>query len=393
MEAGRRFCTATALLLAFSGRAACAQSAPKPRPAQVSIDPRLELLGVVQRLAGRSVVAPDDVAYAREVDRYFGPWRDHPAVRLYAEIAADDWDPLGVILLYYSPPPELALKDPEARVPYLDAESQQLRALRFLRELRAFAEASDFAGFYRSHAPLYLRAENAAREELTHAYPVPPEQVLSRYLGVDLSMRRHYALSLLYNPRLRNSFIVPYPDPAMLGDYSGGFDVYTLGLFLDGRPRRDNRNISLFEVPSREIWQEPAFVFVEPALYWFERIWVPDRASFYGAATASCRDSGVDCVKDALVAALLSRLDRQEPLPDARRRGLAAALGARLKEYESQRARYPTLWDFMPRLMSVFSEQSSGRSFSPAGGARPLASPRSVDDFFTKSGRATLEAR
>jgi len=74
---------ASAAVLAL-GLAAPALAAPP----EVSVDPRFELLGVVQRLAGASREGADTAAYVRAIDRRFAPFKGHPAVALYRGMAS-----------------------------------------------------------------------------------------------------------------------------------------------------------------------------------------------------------------------------------------------------------------------------------------------------------------
>ncbi len=345
---------------------------------------------MVQRLAGREAFAPEDADYARAVDERFGRWRGHPAVKLYADLAAGPSDPLGVILLHFSNPPELALKEPEAAVPFADTERGGELALSFIIQLRDFAAASDFAGFFRENRPRYGRVESAARAELG---PLDPEAAFGRYAGIDLQVRRHYALSLLYGPRLRNSFIIPYPNVATLGAHDGPFDVWTMFQYFSGKAARDRAGFAAFKVPSPELWQESLFVFVEPALYYFENLHPFEPSTFYGPEIAPGPGARLDCVKSGVVAALLQRQGAGGPPPPVVKPDYAGALRARLLEYESARDKYPTLWEFLPRLLSVYSELSSGR---PA--PNPLASvkvpdPRKTSDFFSPPMLSLVEAR
>ena len=344
------------------------------------VDPRIELLGVVQRLAGREAFPPEDAEYARLVDDRFGRWRGHPAVRLYAELAAGPFDPTGVVLLHYSDPPELTLKDPSIPVPFADDERGGERVLSLVWQLRDFAARSGFLEFFRQQRPRYGGVEAAARAELGS---LDPEAAISRYTGLELQARRHYALSLLYSPRLRNSFIIPYPDVATLGRHDGSFDVWTIFQYFPGKTARARAGAAAFAVPSTELWQESLFVFVEPALYYFENLRPFDPAAFYGPEAAVCRGDRLNCVKSALVAALLDRLHAGGPPHPVVKPDYEGALSASLKEYEVARARYPTLWDFLPRLLSVYSEAAGGRpAVNPLTGAQ-IPSPRKTSDFFS----------
>ncbi|MDQ1257259.1 MAG: hypothetical protein QG656_1862, partial [Candidatus Hydrogenedentes bacterium] len=68
--------------------AAYAEEVDKAVPFEVSVDPRVELMSILFRLAGNPEYNASEVrSYTRLVDRQFGPWRDHRAVRLAAQLA------------------------------------------------------------------------------------------------------------------------------------------------------------------------------------------------------------------------------------------------------------------------------------------------------------------
>lgn len=60
-------------------------AATRPPSLRVTVDPRIELLAVVQLLSGYRFLTRYDVSYKRDVIEYFSPHKNHPAVRLFAE--------------------------------------------------------------------------------------------------------------------------------------------------------------------------------------------------------------------------------------------------------------------------------------------------------------------
>jgi hypothetical protein len=58
---------------------------------RVGVDPRIELFSIVFRLAGNNEYTQGRVpSYLDAIDRYFAPYRDHPAVKLARELAETD---------------------------------------------------------------------------------------------------------------------------------------------------------------------------------------------------------------------------------------------------------------------------------------------------------------
>lgn len=365
MRAGR-----WALLLALSAATASAA------PVDVAVDPRVELLAVVRQLAGRGAPQSATGDYAARVEARFARFRSHPAVALYRDLALNPAraEAAASLPLYYGPPPELALKDPDADIHYVAGPGDAEQMQRLLHELRSFARESSFMAFFRDNRAFYAGLAERARRPLGKIEPV---SVLERYLGISLSSRLHYYLTTLNADT--HAFIVPYPlPPANAG--AKNFDVYTQSPDLLGGSF------------SNAVWHEPLYVFVDPAFYYFEKLNVPDPEAFYGEKMARCRAVSPDCVKNAAVAALLRRLNLAAGVPALAVSAAAAAgesdprlvdaLAERLLEYESRRDLYPTLWDFLPRWFAVYEEFAFPGRAPRALAVPPQPKPRAASDFF-----------
>lgn len=345
----------------------------------LSVDPRFELLGVVRQLSGHGREDDGSAEYRRRVEKRFGAFRGHPAVALYADLASSRAreEAAATILIYYTNPPKLALKDQNADIHYVGGPDEAEVMQRFLQELRNFARDSGFEDFYRDNGGFYGKLEDSARKSLGGVDPVAS---IESYLGLSLSSRSHYIL--MPSPAETHSFIVPYPlPPANAGAET--FEVFTMSPDLGG------------EAFSNGVWHEPLFVFIDPSFYYFEKLNIPVPADFYGEEVARCRAVSPDCVKSFAVSALIEHLNRKAGLPRNSGAGhdaaapiesrLIKALSGRLDEYDAHRDRYPTLWYFYPRWFSVFEEEAF-----PGRAPRALAVPAKpkilkAADFFKPS--------
>jgi hypothetical protein len=129
-------------------------------PVQVSVDPRVELMSIVFRLAGNPEYNKGCVvSYLNDIEKHFGPYRNHPAV----QTASDLTKTRGVS---YDAPMSLAIHITDTnslneRVPFdphpvgLDGRWQLDEVRDFLAKLRQFAKESDFEDFIRAHQALY----------------------------------------------------------------------------------------------------------------------------------------------------------------------------------------------------------------------------------------------
>lgn len=126
------------------------------------VDERVELLSVVFRLAGNPEYNMNTLpAYSADIDRYFGPYGDHPAVKLARTLAEKNgayFDAVMSMAISLSPPPELEpLVAFTPDVP--DRRWGLANAEKFLPLLRDFYRDSKFAGFYAAHQTMYRTAE------------------------------------------------------------------------------------------------------------------------------------------------------------------------------------------------------------------------------------------
>jgi hypothetical protein len=356
----------------------------------ITTDPRVELLGVVQWLSGERPDLPADEFFAAEVKKRFAPFAGHPAVARYREAARKHGssDGTGIDILYYGAPPELARRATRDAPPYLQDPDDSARFDALLTDLRDFAKKSKFSDFYAEHRKDYARVAAAAAAEYGTS---DPTAVLEKYVGMPLDSRARWYVSPLYVPSHRNAYISPYPDPRTSPDPGPEpFEVTTLVAYVTGQGPAGE---VVTQRHRAALWQEPLFVLMDPALRAFDAARGGDLAGYYGAAVAECRgNNGPDCAENWIIAALCARLDvaafgATTNMPDGRdprREAYAAALAARLEEYEGDRKRWPTLWDFFPRLMSVFPEKA-GLKAPPAP---KLPKLRSVKDLFPGPAKA-----
>ncbi len=363
-------------------------AAPAAASSRYVSDPRVELLGVVQYLSGARPARPLDEAYRLAVEAYFAPYRGHPAVARWREglkaassmmipaAKADDAgeDGRGVAILYFTDPPELATR-PGKKPPHPRDAAEAARWRSLLAALRDFAKKSDFMRFYAERRSDYKRVGAAVAAQFGVKDPLDAVQ---RYVGLPLQTDARWIVSPLFVPGGRDADIMPYPDPSALPDPGKeDFEATTLVPAQESSATPRSRP---------ELWREPLSVFLGPALSAFDEARGGAPGAYYGPTVAACRVRGSDCAKDWLAAALSARLDAAafgasagpRDTGDARRDEYAAALAERLEEYEKDRRKWRTLWDFMPRLMSVFPEKAGLKTDS----APSLPPVKRVKDLF-----------
>lgn len=150
----------------------------KPRPTgldpriTVAVDPRVELLCVVSRLAGYPEYGkPPSTAYGRDVDTHFARWREHPAVvtarALRAEHGIGYNAPMG--LAVYLDAAFIPIRPLTAPLPELDERWNQVDLEAYVAQLQDFAQVTGFAAFLAAHRELHAAVEAEVRRALDGA--------------------------------------------------------------------------------------------------------------------------------------------------------------------------------------------------------------------------------
>jgi len=329
--------------------AAPAPLVASPTPIEVSVDARIELLAVVQTLAGDEQLGTADLDYRREVLERFAPWRSHPAVTLFARMAREGFtrDAPPAVMLRLSEPPDLELRAPFSV--YVETRAGgRARLFAFLDSLRDFAASSRFAEFHAAHERAFGGLVAGARRALRSTRVVAP---LEDYFGV-----REHGYHLILSPLMQaGGYAAEVERPP------GIVDCYAI-LGPAGGARGQPR---FWDPDALEalLWHEFSHVFVgnlpadcratiaaDSAL--FEPLRARMLAQGYGRWEVCADEHLVRAVGVRLVARLAGAhaadraLDQQLRLDFVYLPRLLAAL----QRYERERGRFHALGDFCPDL-------------------------------------------
>jgi hypothetical protein len=163
--------TATLMAGMLTGCVARMHTPAAPAVAQldafdVRVDPRIELLAIIFRLAGAQEYSMRSLPrYAAAIDTFFAPYREHGAVREAARLRAAgiSHDAVMSLAVHLTDLPDLA-----ERVPLegsaLDRRWDPSAARAFLQQVRAFARDADVETFFtRQQAEVYAVAMRRMR--------------------------------------------------------------------------------------------------------------------------------------------------------------------------------------------------------------------------------------
>ena len=330
----------------------------------VSVDPRIELLTVVQCLAGYEQLGGGGLSYRREVLARFAPWRSHPAVTLFARMAREGFtgDAPPAVMLRLAEPPALELRAPFSV--YLETRAGgRARLFAFLDSLRDFAAESRFTEFHAAHERLFRRLAGDARRVLRRTRVVEP---LEDYFGV-----REHGYHLILAPLLpAGGYAAEVERPP------GIVDCYAIlgpSRASHGRPR-------FWDPDALEalLWHEFSHVFIGNLPEACRRDIVADSALFeplrarmlsqgYARWEVCADEHLVRAVGVRLVARMEGAHAAEKALDLQLRLGFAylPRLLAALERFERERALFPTLGDFCPALAEAIHRPAPPRVEKP----------------------------
>ncbi len=145
-------------------------AAPEPKssaiPLEVSVDPRVELISIIFRLAGNPEYTQGRVpAYLKDIDEHFAAAREHPVVVLARQLRSTrgvSYDAPMHLAAHLKDVDSLALRLPLEPWPAgLDRRWRADELQDFLAKARQFVREAKFDEFWRAHRKLY--EETAAR--------------------------------------------------------------------------------------------------------------------------------------------------------------------------------------------------------------------------------------
>jgi len=262
----------------------------------IAVDPGVELLNIVQLLAGTECSHDPSTAYSSEVLTHFGRFRDHEAVLTVALLNAEGFgfDAPVTAMLHLSDPPELELE-----VPWSDDLLERAGGTEnldmFTSALRSFASDTDFKTFWNEHGEAYTRMA----ELFWNVTGSDDIEMLESYFGMSRS-----SYSILPAPLSSFGFGSRIPSQ------DGTWDVYCTIMVPD--------EIQPAEVEQRTarylrhfVWHEFSHSFVNPVcdgyadrIMEYSLLFEPLRENM----TAQAYGSWQICVYEHLVRAVTARL-------------------------------------------------------------------------------------
>jgi hypothetical protein len=344
---------------------------------RVIVDPRVELLSLIFRLAGNPEYNMAKVkSYAEDADKQFGKFRDHAVVNLARELCSThgvSYDAVMSMAIHLTDAEHLKLKLPLEPWPEgLDKRWTAPDVSNFLASAQQFVKDSSFQEFIEQHRPLYQTT--VARMQTLMDKEAHLEW-FDAYFGQRPQASFTVALGLLngggsYGPHFRAA--------------DGREELYcVLGVWQTDKQGLPEFTRDKLPIVVHEFCHSYANPLIERHLAelqasgdaLFEQVAERMRSQAYG--------NGQTTLKESLVRACVIRYVRQYEGEEAARRAIQAEIrngflwmpemSDLLGDYEAHRDQYPTLEDFSPRLVTFFAETAKNfpKTQTDLAGKRP----------------------
>lgn len=331
-------------------------------PLRISVDPRIELISIIFRLAGndeynRGVVA----GYNHDVDRWFGGRRNHPAIQLAKNLRKSH----GVA---FAAPMMLAIRMPvgldtligetkwNVDVASLDEHFPKDRIPEFLDQARQFAQVTRFDKFFQNHLDFYNDTCDRARRVIERDMHL---DWFDRFFGA----RPGADFRIVIAPLMGGLNIGP---SRRVGDRE---EIYCiLGVWFPDRHgapafSREASGVVAHEFNhsySNPILKGHMRELEKPAKAIFPRVGAKLASQSYGSWEAMIYESMVRAAQVRYVTQYRGEFWGLQAANHEVDCGFVwtPRLVKLLDEYEKDRRRYPTIESFMPRIARFFEEES-----------------------------------
>lgn len=325
----------------------------------IRVDPRVELLSIVCRLAGNPEYNRARInAYTRDVDEYFQPYRDHPAIKRLRQLRSScgiSFDaPMSLAVHLSDAHAMKLLVTLESWPEDLDQRWRQADLPAYVTQLREFAEKTHFGNFLGAHQELFDKAVAQTKATLANRGHL---EWFDGFFGPATAVRYHLVLSMLNG---ENSYGVRL----VAGHQEDAYSI--LGAWNtsnDGVPRFDDNMVWVLVHEFGHSYVNPiVFKHMEELRQVGMKIYALDpnrmQKQAYGHwATVMCESVLRACVIRYLqVNESAAAAQRQRDYDTQRGFTWVPGLSDLLIDYEQHRDRYPTFEAFIPRIVAFFNE-------------------------------------
>jgi hypothetical protein len=333
---------------------------PDIRAVTISVDPRVELISIIFRLAGNPEYNRGQfISYVAAVEKQFGSYREHPVVKLAASLREKygvSYDAPMSLAVHLRDANSLQLRVPlEPRPDGLDGRWRPEDVRDFLEKARQFAQETNFNEFFEAQQPMYDRAVANLRSLLDKEANL---EWFDDFFGARPGAEFHIALGMLNGPGNYG----PHIKLTDKEEYYCILGVWKFGVLGLGEPKFDK---TMLPTVIHEFCHSYANKIVDAHISQLEK---PGKEIYAKVAEKMERmayGNWQTMMRESLVRACVVRYMAATEGPDAAQRQIRSEidrsflwmqeLSDLLIQYEQNRDNYKTLDTFFPKVVDFFN--------------------------------------
>ncbi len=350
----------TALVPPLFAASGSEETKPDTRSLTVSVDPRVELIGIIFRLAGNPEYNQGRlVSYIAAIEKQFGPYRKHPVVQLASALRKKygvSYDAPMSLAVHLDDANSLEMRVPlEPRPIGLDGRWPPKDVRDFLDKARQFSKESKFEEFTKAQQPLYDRAVSRLRSLLEKEAHL---EWFDDFFGARPGAEFHIALGIVNGPSNYGAKI----KLADREEYHCILGVWKCGFMGLGQPKFDK---TILPTLIHEFCHSYANQVVDAHTSQLEKSGKKIYAKVGDRMKRMAYGNWQTMMRESLVRACVVRYMVTTKGPDAAEQQInremsrgflwTQELSDLLAQYEQQRNEYPTLDAFFPKIVDFFN--------------------------------------
>lgn len=326
-----------------------------PPGVNIKVDPRIELLAVVQHFTSWADTRHTkfDIGYKHDIDNYFSNFSNHPAVQKSQALINSNftYDAPVAFVLYHGNPPEFTQISPYSD--YLISRAGGKSNLKdFADILRAFAKETDFIKFFNGKQKFYNHIQNDMIKTIGDTNYT---KLLEDYFG-----EKKHSYNILPTPLFHTGGYGPQVQNA------DGLDIYNVAgpiAYTNGSLSFGNKDYLLYI-----LLHEFSHSFVNPVTTKYSAQIDNSRMLYEPIKTqmqAQAYSQWETCVNEHLVRTVVARLAlklrgeayKNMVINQEMSSGFIyiQKLDSLMVEYENDRAKYPNFESFYPKIIELFN--------------------------------------
>lgn len=320
----------------------------------VKVDPRVELMGVLQLLTNYTLDTRHVSNYRKQVKAYFSPYKDHRVVRIFDEISKKDskFEVLPKVFLMLSEPPDVKFRVslPETALERMVGKE---KSEEFVAALNDFVRLSRFTDFFKKHQGVYRKAAASNKTTVEKAF-----EEITYYSGISLQngtvflglLQPEGSFAAMIESNAKRELYLILGPVGFENDLPDFGTADRISLLVAGELSHSFINVltakHLPEINKYSALYEPIAERMKEQAYMVWETAVNEHIARAITTRLAWRRGGGEAGEKAL--------------QEAEKNGFryTGALAEGLKEYEADRGKYPAIADFYPRLIGIFERQA-----------------------------------